>query len=341
MNPPTARPLAVCLLVVAAGLAGCAAPDDPGTRACLTPDEHAAIFPAAAGSVNVSTPPDRVVTIGVEGTFEGVEASLEVSLDPMNRTAWIRGTVGGSPIDARAVGEHWSIDDQVEGTVGYGRDLDPDGAAANLALRYQVGGRTAPEIGPDFVLDLSADDYDATCEERDGAEIVRFVHEDDGRRDVLVAERQPPHRLLSDRVVDESEDHDLERTYRYEASSAPVDEGLPRTPFTVRVEMLEPVRRDDNGTLHYTAQVIRWTQWAPFDSTDVVTRDRDGVRDRVPLSEGRIELDGGTLVYEDRDGNGMINPGDVYSWDLDRGVQGLFHDRWSGEPVEECRPPGC
>lgn len=335
------RPVVACLLVVTAGLTGCAAPDDGGPGSCLDPATHEAVFSAASDFVNLSEHPDRVVTIAVEGRFEGASSSVEISRDLPNGTAWIRGTVAGSSIDARAVGEHWSIDDEVEGLLGYGRDLHPDGAAANLLLRYLPGGPSVADVGPSFAVELSADQHAATCEERDGTEVVRFAYEADGRRSVLVAERAPPHRLLSDRVVDEDQDHDVERTYRYEASSAPVDDALPRVPFTIRYEEIEPAMRQDDGGVTYKHGIVPWTQSAPFNSTEALTRDDSGVRDRAQLREGTIELDGGTLVFEDRDGNGMLDPGDTYSWDLDQGVQGLFHDQWSGEHVEQCRPGLC
>lgn len=333
------RPLVACLLVVTAGMAGCAAPDDAGPASCLDPPDHGAVLSAASDTVNLSVHPRRVVTIAVEGTFEGAPASVEISRDLPNRTAWVRGTVAGASIDARAVGEHWSIDDGVEDLLGHGRDVHPDGAAANLLLRYLPGGPSAPDVGPPFLVEVPADGYAATCEERDGTEVVRFDHEAEGQRAVLVAERAPPHRILSDRVVDEDRDHDVERTYRYEAPSAPVDESLPRVPFTIRREEVEPTMRKDDGGTTSKHRVLPWTQWAPFDTTEALTRDRDGVRDRAQLRNGEIELDGGTLVFEDRDGNGVLNPGDVYGWDLDQGVQGRFHDQWSDELVEEC-PPG-
>lgn len=322
------------MTLLAGALAGCASLEDRGGPAsCLPPSEHERVFEAARGFVNVSEHPDRVVTIDFSGAFEGREVSMTMIRDLPNRTFLVDGTVGADRVDVRARDRFWSVDDEVEEERGFGRDLDPEGAASNLAPRYKPGARHTPDSGPGFVGDLSASDYSASCGTRDGEEVVTFVHAEGGRRDELVAAREPPHRLLADRTADADTDHDLERTYRYESAEVSVDRSLPRVAFTVHFVELDSDRSADS--ISWTREPVGRTEWAAFGSTEAVTRDQSGVRDRAPLRNGTIELDGGTLTYEDRDGNEMISPGDVYRWETDRGVVGLFWDEWSGAFARE------
>lgn len=329
--------LGISLLVI--GLSGCTLQQNGGGvpglggdgEQCPSEALHTSAFSESRDYINW-TGPERVVTNQLEGKQSGDIWDATLSLDISNKTYLLQGDQGDFAQDTRAKGQFWSRHNQPddgEEFKGYGRDFNPEGAADTMLKQLISGTENATNSGPQFLNDLGADDFNATCTTRDGRDAIKYTYEDsEGREAVAYVEENPPHRFLYELEKDPALDHNLRRTYSYKPIPVSVDKSHPKAPPSIYYKELESRQTDDGGSL-LKGQVVERTQWAKFSDTEAVVHNGYSIIDRAQLRSGTIQLDGGTLTYEDNDNNQMISPGDVFTWDVDSGLNGGFFDQWS------------
>lgn len=299
------RPLAMAaVLALLMPLAGCT--EEP----CIDGATATAIFDQARARLD--DPFSRPVTARLEGTLDDTPLALTIIADLQDLRLSMQGTVGTSPVDVRLDGAWVSMR---IGEAGFrARDHAPGSEAERLLERYT-------DHFP--YTDAPAQEHSIRCTTRDGQAVVQYVLEDGNRRDALMAERAPPHRLVAAQHIAPDDAYTLELAPG--GVPVPVDEGMPRRPASLVLEQVDYQEDPD-------AYAFRWTvaeaTWTPADEIAVAVLDANGtLHARIPLTNASTGP--ARHVFQDLAPTGLVTPGDVLSVAVARGFEVSLYDTWA------------
>lgn len=238
----------------------------------------------------------------------------------------------GPETEVRIAGEFYSMEIDEVGTEDdlsiYGRNHQPMAFFNQFMAEFE-------DDTPSFTDDLTVDDYIATCKTQGGVEVIEYLYEKDGRRDVNVAEKTGLNRPLSGESVDPALQDNFRMSISYEAPTIAVDTSLPKAPLTWSWDIVDETTNARGGP-YISGKVHEDSEWAPL--SEFIVRLVDSGDGTVYLEEqlknGFHDFqDGDIFRYNDHDSNAKISTGDTFIIDLGPGLDVTLFDKWASSEV--------